>query len=443
MYNEYFTNEFSQQILDSLAEGIFTIDKEFKIKFINKAAEGFTGLKKGELFDNLCKRIFKSELCKDGCPITRVLETGENVYDLRSKIINKDGVLIPVILNAALLKDINGEPTGGVISLRRASKEIEVEGIQQIHSEFHGIIGKSKVMQDLYNLINEVSASDAPVLIYGETGVGKELIANAVQETSKRANKKFVKINCAVFPPDLLASELFGHVKGAFTDAFQNRIGRFEYAGDGTIFLDEIEEMPIQMQSKLLRVLQDGTFEPLGDSKTRKVDVRIIAATNKDLKNELRKKNFREDLFYRLNVIPIDVPPLRERPEDIPLLVNYLMKKFSFIYKKELSEIEGDALDILMQYKWPGNIRELENAIEYSFVRSNKYQKLVVCSLPAYLRKENCIEPRYFKKTKETENEYLIGLLEEHNWNKSKVAKVLGINRTTLWRHLKSIETEL
>ena len=200
MYNQYFTNEFSKQILDSIAEGVITIDKEFKIKFINKAAEEFSGLQIGELYNNICKRIFKSELCKDACPITKVIETGKNVYDCKSKIVNKDGVVIPIILNATVLKDNENDPVAGVISLRRISKQMEYSCISRDLSEFHCIIGNSKLMHDLYNLISEISFSDAPVLIYGETGVGKELIANAVQETSTRADKKFVKINCRRVP---------------------------------------------------------------------------------------------------------------------------------------------------------------------------------------------------------------------------------------------------
>ena len=230
---------------------------------------------------------------------------------------------------------------------------------------------------------------------------------------------------------------MFGHVKGAFTDAVQNRIGRFEFADGGTIFLDEIEEMPLQMQTKLLRVLQDGTFEQLGDSKTKKVDVRIIAATNKNLKEEIAKKNFREDLFYRLNVIPIDVPPLRKRTEDIPLLVNYLLKKFSFIYKKELKEMDGEALDVFMNYNWPGNIRELENAIEYAFIRSNKSQVLNSGSLPSYLFKDSLSKKEQIPTNNANEKEELIRLLKKYNWNKSKVARILGIHRTTIWRRLK------
>ncbi len=323
--------KFTEVILDSLGEGLFTVDHEFRVRTFNRAAEKILGLKRNEILGDFCKNVFKANRCLEECPIRKVLETGQNIFDLEGILSNISGRRIPVKLNAAVLKDEDGEPIGGVVSFRDMSHLEEIQKNLLTKSNFHGIIGQHKSMQEIYNLIEEVADSDSSVLIQGESGTGKEMIANAIQKTSRRRNKSFVKVNCSVFPPALLASELFGHVKGAFTDAVKDRIGRFELADQGTIFLDEIAEMPLQMQVQLLRVVQEGTFERIGESITRKVDVRVIAATNKNIRQEMISGRFREDLFYRLNVIPIYVPPLRERKSDIPHLVQFFIKKFSLL----------------------------------------------------------------------------------------------------------------
>ena len=295
-------------------------------------------------------------------------------------------------------------------------------------------------MLEIFEVINEIAETDASVFIQGETGTGKEMVANAIQETSRRKNEKFVKVNCSVIPQSLFASELFGHVKGAFTNAVSDRVGRFELADKGTIFLDEIAEMPFDMQTQLLRVLQDGTFERVGESVTRKVDVRVIAATNRNIKEAISSGKFREDLYFRLNIIPIDVPPLRNRKEDIPFLVKHFIQKFNQIHKKNIIDIEKDALDILLQHDWCGNIRELENTIEYSIIRAKKENLLCRCYLPSsligYITKNKCKE-EMITETGKIDFERLMILLEENKWNKTNVAKLLGVDRTTLWRYLK------
>lgn len=438
MQNNLSDKDFNQQILDSLTEGVFTIDKDFKIRFVNRAAEDLIGKDREEVLGSTCKNIFGSELCVENCPMAQVLKTGIGVYNCDSKIKVMFGKQLDVSLNAAVLRDKSGNPAGGVVSFRTHIPQSHMRMNVNRADEFFGIVGHSKVMHDMFQSIIEISHSKAPVLIHGETGVGKELVADAVQQSSAISHRKFVKVNCAVLPPDLLASELFGHVRGAFTDAYHDRIGRFEYADGGTIFLDEIGEMPTAMQSKLLRVLQDGTFERVGDSITKKVNVRIIAATNRNLAEEIANKRFREDLFYRLNVIPLNVPPLRDRQEDIPHLVSFFINKFSVKYQQNKDGVEGDALDLLMQYHWPGNIRELENAVEYAFVRSQKLKTICLCCLPPYLREnEKCSSQRLTVKNSKSEGDELLDLLEKNNWNKTKVAKILGVDRTTVWRKLK------
>ncbi len=431
-------NNIRDEVLDSIGEGLVTVDKNFKVNFFNRAAEQITGYQRNEVIGQFCKYVLKCELCETKCPIGIILETGNNIYDHRSQIEIKDGTYKPIKLNAAILKNDNEEPIGGVISFRDLSELEAIRKDKSSATSFYGVIGHGKAMQEIFELIREISDSDAAVLIQGESGTGKEMLANAIQATSKRKNKPFVKVNCAVFPETLLASELFGHVKGAFTDAVKDRAGRFELADEGTIFLDEIAEMPLQTQVQLLRVLQEETYERVGESIPRKADVRVIAATNLGIDEALQNNKLREDLFYRLNVIPITIPPLRERPEDIPHLVNNFIKEYSKVYSKIIRDIDDKALDLLMNYYWPGNVRELENVIEYSVVRT-KEENILLNNLPSnlktsYDKKQPVLE---FKRENPSE---LLQLLEKHKWNKTKVAEELGIGRTTLWRMLKKLD---
>jgi PAS domain S-box-containing protein len=432
-------------ILNSIAEGVITVDKEFKITFINEAAEKLTGFQKEEVIGQFCKGVFKSEFCLTNCPIAQVLQNGKSIFDLDTSINCSNNEAIPIRLNAAVLRDENNSPTGGVITFRDISLFKQVEDIIKAESQFHGIVGKNKSMKEIYQLIMEISDSDAHVLITGETGTGKELIANAIQATSKRKNEKFVKINCSVIPYNLLASELFGHAKGAFTDAKSDRVGRFELANNGTIFLDEIGEMTLQMQTQILRVIQEGTFERLGESITRKTDVRIITATNINLEKAIADGKFRRDLYYRLSVLPIEVPPLRKRKDDIPLLVDYFIRKFALAYSKKISGIESNALDMLINFDWPGNVRELENSIEYAVIKCRGENRFLnIQTLPARIASKSVIgkEQSINDITIEHNNSKLIELLNSHKWNKTKVAEILGVDRTTLWRKLKSLGIE-
>ncbi|WP_456443758.1 sigma-54 interaction domain-containing protein [Caldithrix abyssi] len=439
----YIQNEkFTEIILDSLGEGLFTVDKNFRVQTINRAAERLLGIKREKSLGDFCKNVFRTVRCYGECPIQKVLEENKNVFDLENEMTHVSGRRLKVQLNAAVLREENGEPIGGVISFRDMTHLEEIHKNLFSRTNFYGIIGTHKSMQEIYDLIEEVADSDSSVLIQGESGTGKELIANAIQKTSKRRDKPFIKVNCSVFPPDLLASELFGHVKGAFTDAVKDRVGRFEMADGGTIFLDEIAEMPLQMQVHLLRVLQEGTFERVGESVTRKVNVRVIAATNKDIRKEMRAGRFREDLYYRLNVIPIYAPPLRERKCDIPHLVRYFMQKFSMITGKKIKEIDDEAMDLLLSYEWPGNVRELENSIEYAFART-KGKIIHASKLPPNVR----LNTRCLGETAETfkgqslpetsELKLIRHTLEKVKWNRSKAAQILGMGRTTLWRKMR------
>lgn len=436
------SDNIKDHILDSIAEGVFTVDKDFKIIFFNKAAERITGYTQNDIIGKFCKDIFKSKKCFIDCPLSTVFKSNKNLYDFETMIKTKDNIAKPIKLNASVLFN-NNEPAGGIISFRDISVYEALGRDLQKESQFHGMIGRSKAMRDVFKLIGEIAESDAPVFIRGESGTGKELAANAIQKLSSRRDFPFIKINCSVFPPNLLASELFGHVKGAFTDAVKDRIGRFELADKGIVFLDEVAEMPLQMQIQLLRVLQEGTFERIGESVTRCTDIQIIAATNINLKEAMASGKFREDLFYRLNVIPIELPPLRERREDIVPLIKHFLKKFSLFYKKPIVDIEGKAVEVMLNYPWPGNIRELENAIEYSFVRTTSKNFIEASKLPqsiidfhpgglAGIQEEE-------KNAEYLKRDDLLFILEKFKWNKSKVAKELKIGRTTLWRKMKQL----
>jgi len=431
--------EFTQDILDSLSEGIYTVNKDFRIISFNRAAERITGYSREEVLGKFCKNILSSERCLRDCPIARVLESGDNLQDVENTLVTRNGKEVPIVMNSAVFKNSKSIPIGGVVSFRDMSYLENIQSSLIKQSQFHGIIGQSKSMREIYTLIREIADTNSSVLILGESGTGKELVANAIQAESSRANKPFIKVNCSVFPPQLLSSELFGHVRGAFTDARSNRIGRFEIADGGTIFLDEIAEMPLQMQLQLLRVLQEGTFERVGESVTRKVDVRVIAATNINIETSIAEGKFREDLYYRLNVIPVSVPPLRERREDISYLVRHFINKFCLTSQKKITDVDDEALECLITYHWPGNIRELENAIEYAFARSTS-NLIHQSKLPPNLKKKRTLtSENHPLVNSDTQKNDLLRLLEEYHWNKSVVAKKMGIGRTTLWRKMKAM----
>lgn len=436
------SNKLNNAILDSLGEGLFTVDKEFRINSFNRAAEQILGYRRDEVIGDFCKNIIKSHRCYEDCPLGKVLESGSNLFDCESEIEHRSGRKIPVKLNATVLRDNENKPIGGVVSFRDLSYLETIQKSLRTESNYHGIIGTHKSIREIITLIEEVAESKSNVLIMGESGSGKEMVANAIQATSLRKNKPFIKINCSVFPPHILASELFGHVKGSYTDAIKDRIGRFELADGGTIFLDEVAEMPLEMQVQLLRVLQEGTFERIGESITRKVDVRVIAATNKNITEHMHNGKFREDLYYRLNVIPIHIPPLRERKSDIPNLAQHFINKFSMISGKKIFETDDDAMDILVSYDWPGNVRELENAVEYAFART-KDSVIHASKLPPVVRMEahTGTHKKQIDDIPFAEEEYarIKRALEKHYWNRSRAARELEMGRTTLWRKMKNL----
>lgn len=428
-------------IVNSLADGVFTVDRALRITSFNKGMENLTGLKESNVIGRTCGEILHADNCTGDCPFSYTLKNGYGLANVMERIEGKGGNVFPVLISTAFLKD-GAQDIGLIATVRDASEIEKLKKEINDRYKFSNIIGKSVPLQQIFELIEALADTDCAVLIEGESGTGKELVARAIHHESDRRNKPFVKVNCSAIVEGLFESELFGHVKGAFTGAIKDKIGKFELADGGTIFLDEIGEMPMALQSKLLRVLQDKEFEKVGDTKTVKVDARVIAATNRNLKDEIKTSNFREDLYYRLCIIPIKMPPLRERKEDIPLLVNHFMEKCSLKIpnKQKIIEVTATALSSLIDYDWPGNIRELENAIEHAYIRS-KTNRIDNESLPHSITgselkeiSHNTVEGM---SGEEMERLQIKALLKKYSGNKTKVAKDLGLSRTTLWRRFR------
>jgi len=355
-------------ILDSIGDGVFTVDRYWRITSFNRAAEEITGMSAAQALGRQCREVFQSSLCGEACAMAMSIRMGKRVANKRVNIKRVNGETVPISISTAPLLDSEGNIIGGVETFR------DLREIDQLRKRLTGrftlgdIISKSPQMQKIFDILPEIAMSDSNVLVLGESGTGKELIARALHNFSKRRRGPFVAVNCGALPDTLLESELFGYKKGAFTDAKQDKEGRFAAAEKGTLFLDEIGDISPALQVKLLRVIQSKVYEPLGSNRPVKADVRIIAATNKDLQTLVREERFREDLYYRLNVVKIILPPLRERLVDVPLLVDHFIQKFNVEKGKDVSGISDEALDLLMKYDYPGNIRELENIIEYAFI---------------------------------------------------------------------------
>ncbi|NOY07412.1 MAG: PAS domain-containing protein [Spirochaetes bacterium] len=426
-------------ILDSIADGVFTVDNNWRITSFNRAAETITGTAKKDAIGKTCYEVFRSDVCESGCVLKKTMTTGRPIINRSINILRSDGIKIPVSISTALLKDSKGAILGGAETFRDLSMEMELRKELNKKYRIGELISKNHFMQQVFNIIRQVARTNATVLIQGESGTGKELAARAIHNLSLRKEKPFIAVNCGALPENLLESELFGYKKGAFTDAVNDKPGRFDAAKGGTLFLDEIGDMPRPLQVKLLRVLQEKTYEPLGSIITKKADARIIAATNKNLEEEVKTGNFREDLFYRINIVPIRIPPLRERKEDIPLIIDNFIHHFNTIYKSKIRGISQKALSLLVQYNWPGNIRELENSIEYAFV---------LCDCPLIEKEHLPVKIRNFilndagtgnipLSLEEIEKRAVIRALQRNNFKKLATARELHIDKNTLRRKIK------
>jgi len=441
-----------ETICDTMADGLFTVDLDGTITFWNKGAERITGFSAEDVIGQNCDILEGDNClgtdCVDGIRSCGLYEKGV-VKNHECTIRAKDGRLVTLLKNARVMKDEDGKVIGGVenltdvTSLKRAEEEVRLLRRElKERYEFAGIVGKDARMQDVYDLIDDVAQTTASVLVLGESGTGKELVAQAIHFKSDRADGPFVKVNCSALSESLLESELFGHVRGAFTGAIRDKIGRFELADGGTLLLDEVGDIAPSVQVKLLRALQEKSIERVGDINPIKVDVRIIAATHHDLKKLIRERLFREDLYYRLNVVSISLPPLHDRRDDIILLAEHFVKKFNQRMENHVKEICPETLRILMSYRWPGNVRELENAIEHAFVLV-KGKLLTANLLPAEIVSAvqpggniGSSKPGYVTK------EELQSALVKAGWNKAKAARMLGVTRTTVWRNIKKYDLQ-
>ncbi|MBD3309104.1 PAS domain-containing protein [candidate division KSB3 bacterium] len=431
-------------ILDSIADGVFTVDKDFRITSFNRAAEEITKFYREEAIGRYCHEIFRANVCFEHCALRETLATGENIINQEINILNSENEEIPVSISTAVLRDKDGRFIGGVETFRDLSliKQLTRE-ISQRYS-FQDIISKHPSMLRMFDILPDIAESNASVLIQGETGTGKELVARAIHNLSFRKDKPLIVVNCGALPDTLLESELFGYVRGAFTDARQDKPGRFQLADQGTIFLDEIGDISPAMQVKLLRVLQEGTFEPLGSTKTVRVDARVIAATSQHLQHLIEAGAFRQDLYYRIHVMRLDIPPLRERKEDIPLLFEHFMQHYSRAMGKEVRSVSTDAMKLLLHYEFPGNVRELQNLVEHALILCREGE-ITQDHLPAYLSSARSAPAEVSQQSPrlhEVEMQTILDTLRQHSWNKTKTAEALGIDRTTLWRKLKRYEIE-
>ena len=433
--------DYIESIINLLNEAVFVYDENLKIRYFNKAAERITGYSQEEVLGRKCITILDQSVCLNNCELCLTVKNGLNrEAHFMSTFLRKDGAKRLGEFQAGILRR-DDAGTRVVVALNDVTELSELrKELKEVHS-FRNMIGKSPVMKDLFETIQNVAFYDSTVFIQGESGTGKELVARAIHHSSPRAGKNLIKVNCTAFADTLLESELFGHAKGAFTGALRDRIGRFEEAHGGTIFLDEIGDLNPAIQVKLLRVLQEKEVERVGENTTRKVDIRIIAATNKDILEEVKAGRFREDLYYRLNVIPLHLPPLRERREDIPALIEHFIKRWNERHQKSITGIANEALAPLIDHAWPGNIRELENVVEQTCVKCSG-SRIERSELPAYLYGGNGARtaPARARRRKWLTRDLVEQALADNGGNQTRAAQQLGVHRITLWRKMKEFD---
>jgi PAS domain S-box-containing protein len=428
-------------ILENISDGVFTVNEEWLITSFNRAAEQITGISRKQAMGKPCWEVFHSSICESECAMRYTMDTGKPVVGKTCYLVNFEGRRTPISVSTALLRSSKGKVIGGVETFRDLSM---LEGLRlklQGGFDMGDLISHSPAMKKVLEFTPAVAETSSTVLIQGETGTGKELMAKAIHVLHRGKKAPFIAVNCAALPDTLLESELFGYKAGAFTGAVKNKPGRFAQARGGTLFLDEIGDMSLSLQTKLLRVLQEKSYEPLGSSESEKTDARIIAATNKDLEQLVELKLFRQDLFYRVNVVRIDLPPLRHRKEDIPFLVDQFVERFNRLLKREVLGVDGQVLSFFIAYDWPGNIRELENVIERAFVlcRSGEIQR---SHLPRELiLKEQRVQeiPSLHTAKQALEAANISRVLRQTKNNMSQAAALLGMHRSTLYRKIKKL----
>jgi len=432
-------------ILDSIADGVFTVDEEWRITSFNRAAEAITGIPRAKAIGRPCYSVFRSSICETDCALKHTMETGEQVVNKTIDVLNTVGERLPVSISTALLKNKHGKVVGGVETFRDLSTVEALRKELEGRYAFHDMLSRDHRMRELFEILPEVAASGSTVLIEGESGTGKELLARAIHSLSPRADGPLVAVNCGALPDTLLESELFGHKAGAFTDAKKDRRGRFALAEGGTILLDEIGDVSAAMQVRLLRVLEERVYEPLGGTEPVHADVRVIAATNRELDKLVAEGQFRLDLYYRINVVRLHLPPLRERKEDVPILADHFISRLNQLQGKAIAGATDSVLSCLMSYDFPGNVRELENIIEHAFVLC-RGGLIEPRHLPEPLRSRVCAAcpdtTQADASLEEIERLLIQTALERNGWNRARTAQKLGIARSTLRRKMRAFGIE-
>ena len=443
-------------IFDSIHEGVFTVDQDFRVTSFNAEAERITGVPRRQAVGKKCYEVFRASICQQGCALKETLATGRPLRDVRVDVLDAAMLPVPITVSTAVLR--RGDRLVGGVEIFR-----DISDIESLRNElkgqglFENIIGASPAMRDLFCLLPDVAASDAPVLLEGASGTGKELVASAIHSLSSRRDKPFVRVNCGALPDTLLESELFGYRRGAFTDARRDKPGHFALADGGTILLDEIGDITPAFQLKLLRVLQEGEIQPLGATRSLRIDVRVLAATNRNLAAMVADGRFRQDLYYRIRVVPVTLPSLAERREDIPLLVDHFVRLQALKTGKPIREVAPRAMAALCAYDYPGNVRELQNLVERAFVLCHGH-RIEHGHLPAEVLASHAALPalalgrrkpseravlraeRASGKAAPTADpvaQRLLEALAAHGWNRTSTAASLGIGRNTLWRRMR------
>ena len=448
----------TETILESINDGVFTIDNDWRITSFNRAAEQITGISRTDAIGLRCSEVFKSNMCEGRCPLAETFSTGNTVINQSGYIVNLAGKRVPVSVSTALLKDAEGMVIGGAETFRDLS---ELEQLRKLRARerFGTIVSNSESMRKVLSMVPAVAQSTSTVLVLGESGTGKEVLARAIHGCSTQKHGPFIAVNCGALPDTLLESELFGYRKGAFTGADRDKPGRFALARGGTLFLDEIGDISQAMQVKLLRVLQERQFEPLGGRETEKTDARIVCATNRNLEELVAQGKFRQDLYYRIHIIAMTIPPLRERREDIPLLADQFLQRFSVLNNKNLERFSAEAYGRFYAYGWPGNIRELENAVERAVVLCQG-DEITLDDLPAEISRSHSDplqtggqSPKRDDRTdartdvhsakEEVERQCIVAALERHGMRVSEAARELGMHRSTLYRKIQALSIGL
>ena len=434
--------DITDSILESISDGVFTVDEAWKVTSFNRAAEEITGIPREEALGKRCWEVFRASMCEMDCALKHTMDTGKRIINRSCYIIDAGGQRIPISVSTALLRDADGQVIGGAETFRDLSLVEELR--KEITGRFQigDMVSHSALMRRLFDVLPQIAASDSSVLIQGETGTGKELLARAVHSMSRRAEGPFVAVNCGALPDTLLESELFGYKAGAFTGADKDKPGRFAAAEGGTLFLDEIGDITPALQVRLLRVLQEHIYEPLGSNTPVRTDVRLITAGNRDLAELVETGGFRRDLYYRINVVRLELPPLRKRKEDVPLLVEHFIVRFNRVQNRDIQGVTSAAMAVLMAHDYPGNIRELENIIEHAFVLCAANKDIDIPCLPDYLARRAHPDTGPVPigdARKALEAQLILETLERNHGNRQAAARELGMHKSTLFRKMRAL----